>query len=111
MFTEQQLEDFGPRNKHFQASRNSEESLDMKKNIDGEQFVTKDSQMIPVAQFAVASKQDHNALPGLNHKSSKIMKFMTPMSKVSKMSQFSFLILKMKIRSKVMIVLTPKILS
>ena len=99
MFKEQQLEDFGQRNKHFQALRNLVVSLDMKKNIDGEQYVTKDSQMIHVAQYAVASKQDRNALPGLNHKNSKIMKYMIPMNKILKMCQFSFHILKMKIRS------------
>ena len=61
MFTEQQLEDYGQRNKHYQVLRNSEESTDLKRRKNGVQSVTKDSQMIPAVQFAVVLEKDHNA--------------------------------------------------
>ena len=90
MFMEQQLEDFGQRNKLYQLLKNSVEFLDMKKNIDGEQSVTKDLQMTHVAKYAVLLKQDHNALPGLNLKSSKIMKYTILMTQILTIFLFSF---------------------
>ena len=103
MFMEQLLEDYGQRNKPFQVSRNSEESMDMKKRKNGEQSVTKDSQMILAALFAVLLKKDHNALHGHNLKTSNILIFMIQTMQILIMFQFFFQILKMKIHSKEMI--------
>ena len=92
MFMELQLEDYGPRNKPFQVLRSSEESTDMKKRKDGEQFVTKDSQMILAVQFAVVLEKDHNALHGHNLKTSNILIFTIQTMLILIMFQFSFLI-------------------
>ena len=92
MFMEQQLEDYGPRNKPFQVLRDSEESMDMKKRKDGEQFVTKDSQMILAVQFAVVLEKDHNVLLGHNLKTSNILIFTIQTMLILIIFQFSFLI-------------------
>ena len=92
MFMELQLEDYGLRNKPFQVLRVSEESTDMKKRKDGEQFVTKDSQMILAVQFAVVLEKDHNALHGHNLKTSNILIFTMQTMLILIMFQFSFLI-------------------
>ena len=92
MFMELQLEDYGLRNKPFQVLRVLEESTDMKKRKDGEQFVTKDSQMILAVQFAVVLEKDHNALHGHNLKTSNILIFTIQTMLILIMFQFSFLI-------------------
>ena len=111
MFTEQQLEDYGPKNKPYQVLRNSEESMDMKRRKNGEQSVTKDSQMIHAVQFAVVLEKDHNALHGHNLKTSSILIFTIQTKIVLIMFQFSFQILKRKIHLKVMTAAMLMILS
>ena len=76
----------------------------MRRRKNGEQSVTKDSQMILAVQFAVVLEKDHNALHGHNLKTLNTLIFTIQTKKILRMFQFSYLILKMKIHFKEMTV-------
>jgi hypothetical protein len=104
------LEDYGLRNKYYQALRNSEEYMVLKKKRDGVQYAIKDLQMTLAAQFAQVSNRDLNALHGLNQESLKISIFTILMRNNLIKFQSSCHILRMKIHSKVMTALMIKTL-